>query len=125
MYGGILAKLVPRTVSDRPMVVSFCGSDLLGEHLSGYLRRIIASYGVWASWKAARDAKGIVVKSKSFLEALPSGIPRFREKIISNGIALERFKPINRDIWRKQLGWQLNCFHDLFPTTNEIGRAHV
>src|SRR5437870_7445189 len=63
MYGGIMADQVTRTVRDRPTVVTFHGSDLLGEHLSGTLRKLIASYGVWASWKSARRACGIVVVS--------------------------------------------------------------
>src|SRR5687768_15560758 len=35
MYGGILAEEVTRVFENRPTVVSFCGSDLLGERLSG------------------------------------------------------------------------------------------
>ena len=31
MYGGVLAERVTRVVKDKPTVVSFCGSDLLGE----------------------------------------------------------------------------------------------
>src|SRR5947209_5005179 len=40
MYGGVMADRVTRGVSDRPVVVSFCGSDLLGELLSGLFRRL-------------------------------------------------------------------------------------
>src|SRR5438132_11606244 len=46
MYGGVMADLVTRAVKDRPMVVSFCGDDLLGELLSGAFRRIISKYGI-------------------------------------------------------------------------------
>src|SRR5687767_3403214 len=38
MYGGALAERVTSIVEDRPSVVSLCGSDLLGEYLSGALR---------------------------------------------------------------------------------------
>src|SRR5437899_1736771 len=74
MYGGIMAEQVTRTVRDRPTVVTFHGSDLLGEHLSGTLRKLIASYGVWASWKSARRACGIVVVSNVLQGALPKDI---------------------------------------------------
>src|SRR3982751_3484880 len=35
MYGGLMAEVVTRLTRGRPVVVSFCGSDLLGETLSG------------------------------------------------------------------------------------------
>src|SRR5260221_3540340 len=35
MYGGVMADQVTREVVDQPTVVTFHGSDLLGEHLSG------------------------------------------------------------------------------------------
>jgi hypothetical protein len=34
MYGGVMAGQVTKTVNDKPTVVTFHGSDLLGEHLS-------------------------------------------------------------------------------------------
>src|ERR671919_2846601 len=64
MYGGVMADAITRAVNDRPIVISFCGSDLLGELLSGIFRKLIARYGVIASYRAARRACGIVVKSK-------------------------------------------------------------
>src|SRR2546423_1581852 len=64
MYGGVMADQVTQAVYNRPTVVTFHGSDLLGEHLSGPIRKLLASYGVWASWRAARRANGIVVGSK-------------------------------------------------------------
>src|ERR1051326_2185798 len=39
MYGGVMADQVTKTVNDRPTVITFHGSDLLGEHLAGSLRR--------------------------------------------------------------------------------------
>ncbi len=117
MYGGVLAELVTRIVKDRPTMVSFCGSDLLGEYLSGSVRRICSEYGVLASHIAARRAVGIVVKSRNLEEALPASIDRFRVRIIPNGINLERFKPLNQVDCRNRLGWNQNKFHVLFPTT--------
>src|ERR687884_385904 len=36
MYGGVMADQVTSIVGHRPIVVTFHGSDLLGEHLSGF-----------------------------------------------------------------------------------------
>lgn len=116
MYGGVLAERVTRIVEDRPTVVSFCGSDLLGEYLSGLLRRISSEYGILASHIAAKRAVGIVVKSRNLEEALPATISRSKVRIIPNGIDLERFRPLDQMDCRNKLGWDLNRFHVLFPT---------
>ncbi|MDF0652592.1 MAG: glycosyltransferase [Nitrospira sp.] len=116
MYGGVLAERVTGIVKDRPTVVSFCGSDLLGEYLSGSLRRISSEYGILASHIAARRAVGIVVKSRNLEEALPSTVNRSKVRIIPNGIALERFRPLDQVDCRHRLGWDPDKFHVLFPT---------
>jgi teichuronic acid biosynthesis glycosyltransferase TuaC len=116
MYGGVLAERATRIVKDRPTVVSFCGSDLLGELLSGSMRRIISEYGILASHIAARRAVGIVVKSRNLEEALPTTVNRSKVRIIPNGIDLERFRPLNQVDCRNKLGWDSNKFHVLFPT---------
>jgi glycosyltransferase involved in cell wall biosynthesis len=111
-----MADGVTRAVADRPTIVSFCGSDLLGELLSGTLRKLIAGYGVMASHRAARRACGIVVKSKNLQDALPQDVDRSKVRIIPNGINLGRFRPLNRDECRQRLGWSGHRFHILFPT---------
>lgn len=115
MYGGVLAERVTRLVRDRPTVVSFCGSDLLGDRLSGALRGIIGQCGVVASYIAAKRAVGIIVKSRNLEEALPAAIDRSRVRIIPSGIDLERFRPIDQVDCRNELGWDSNKFHVLFP----------
>jgi glycosyltransferase involved in cell wall biosynthesis len=116
MYGGVMAGMVTRTVSDRPTIVTFHGSDLLGEHLSGRLRELIAGYGVWASRRAARRASGIVAVSRELRDALPAGVDKTKIRIIPCGIDLEQFKPLDQDTCRKRLDWRDDCFHVLFPT---------
>jgi glycosyltransferase involved in cell wall biosynthesis len=118
MYGGIMAGIITRTVNDRPTVVSFCGSDLLGEHLSGALRKLIAGYGVRTSRRAARRAWGIIVKSKNLRDALPDDVDQCKVRVIANGVDLERFKPLDRDVCRKRLSWCANRFHVLFPANS-------
>lgn len=116
MYGGIMAAQVTKAVHDKPTIVTFHGSDLLGEPLSGWLRKCIAGYGVWSSWKAARHAKGIVVVSEVLRNALPEDVDRSKVKIIPCGIDLERFKPLNQDVCRAQLGWDASHWHVLFSS---------
>jgi glycosyltransferase involved in cell wall biosynthesis len=117
MYGGVLSERVTRIVKDRPTVVSFCGSDLLGEYLSGSIRRISSEYGILASHIAARRAVGIVVKSRNLEEALPATVDRSKVRVIPNGIDLERFRPLDQVDCRNRLSWDPNKFHVLFPTT--------
>jgi len=118
MYGGIMADQVTRTVRDRPTVVTFHGSDLLGQCLSGRLRNLIANYGVRASWKAARRTHRIVAVSKILQDALPKDVNRSKVRIIPNGIDLERFKPLDRDECRNRLGWDRDTFHLLFASNS-------
>jgi glycosyltransferase involved in cell wall biosynthesis len=118
MYGGLLAERVTSIVEDRPSVVSLCGSDLLGEYLSGTLRTIMSECGVLASHIAARRAVGIVVKSRNLEEALPTTVDRSKVRIIPNGIDLERFRPLEQEDCRKKLGWNSNKFHVLFPANS-------
>ena len=118
MYGGILAEEVTRIVKNRPIVVSFCGSDLLGERLSGPLRGVLSQLGVFASHVAARRAVGVVVKSRNLEEALPSTVDRSKVRIIPNGIDLERFRPLNQIDCCNKLRWDPKKFHVLFTTSS-------
>jgi glycosyltransferase involved in cell wall biosynthesis len=116
MYGGVLAEQITRSVRDRPVVVSFCGSDLLGELLSGIVRKLISGLGVYASWRAAKRATGIVVKSKNLRAALPRGIDLSRVAVVPNGVDLKRFAPADQGECRRKLGWPDDVMHVLFPT---------
>jgi teichuronic acid biosynthesis glycosyltransferase TuaC len=120
MYGGVMAETVTRVIRDRPTIVSFCGDDLLGELLSGPMRKFIAGYGVLASYWAARRAAGIVVKSKNLENALPNWVPKSKVRIIPNGIDLERFKPLDRQDCNDRLGWNKRNFHVLISSAQPI-----
>jgi D-inositol-3-phosphate glycosyltransferase len=114
MYGGVIADEVTRNVGDRPTIVSFCGSDLLGENLSGAFRRLISGYGVMASRRSAKQASGIVVKSNNLRDALPCDVDLSKVRVIPNGIDLQLFKPLDRNACRTRLGWRRDCFHVVF-----------
>ncbi|MEZ4895210.1 MAG: glycosyltransferase [Saprospiraceae bacterium] len=118
LYGGVMASIVTRTVLDRPTVVSFCGSDVLGELLSGPIRKVISYVGTMASCDAAKRANGVVVKSLNLQNALPRSVLRSKIRIIPNGVDLNRFQPLDQEQCRKQLGWDNERLHVLFPANN-------
>jgi teichuronic acid biosynthesis glycosyltransferase TuaC len=131
MYGGVMAAQVTRCVQDRPTVVSFCGSDLLGENASGAFRKVASRIGVVASIHAARRASGVIVKAKNLLSFLPEEV-KAKTRVIPNGVDLKRFTPLDRDICRRDLGWSSERFHVLFPANvgdpvkrPELARAAV
>src|SRR6185503_18788950 len=70
MYGGVMADQILRRHHLRPMVVTFRGSDLLGENLSGWTRKIISRYGIYCSRRAAEGADGVIVVARHLVRAL-------------------------------------------------------
>jgi teichuronic acid biosynthesis glycosyltransferase TuaC len=118
MYGGIMAYQVTKTVTRIPQIVTFHGSDLLGERLSGNVRRMISALGVRASWAAARRATGVVTVSEALKNALPGDVSRRKIHVIPCGIDIELFKPSDREECRMKLGWRPGVFHILFPANS-------
>jgi len=118
MYGGIMADRIARWNSGCPTIITFHGSDLLGENLSGIWRRWVSRYGVRCSWRAAHAAQGIVVVSERLRHALPSGLDAAKVRVIPCGIDLERFKPLDPSACRRQLGWSKNSFNVLFASNS-------
>ena len=114
MYGGVMADVVTRAVEVPPVLVSFCGSDILGGGARTALARVATAYGVRASRRAARRADGIVVKSRALLAALPDGVAAERVWVVPNGVDLDLFRPLDRAECRAQLGWDLHPEQVLF-----------
>ena len=115
MYGGVMAERALRHPWNRPAVVTFHGSDLLGARLSGWRRRAIAHVGVLASRRAARRADAVVAVSRVVRQALPADIPSHKVHVIPCGIDMERFVPLDREECQRALGWRGDAFHVLFP----------
>jgi teichuronic acid biosynthesis glycosyltransferase TuaC len=124
MYGGVMADRITREVNNVPKVVTFHGSDLLGENLSGILRKFISHYGIFCSRRAAKRADGVVVVSRKLKEYLPSGLDGQKIRVIPCGIDLQRFQTLDKHDCQRQLDWEKRTFHVLFPShrTNSVKR---
>jgi glycosyltransferase involved in cell wall biosynthesis len=118
MYGGVMADQVTRGHHVRPIVVTFHGSDLLGENLSGWTRKIISRYGVYCSRRAARAAEGVIVVARHLMGALNGASSPDKIRVIPCGIDLERFQPLDSLGCKHQLGWRTDAFHVLFTSSN-------
>jgi glycosyltransferase involved in cell wall biosynthesis len=118
MYGGVMADRIIRRSWPVPTAVTFHGSDILGENLSGPWRKLVSRYGVWCSYRAARRASGIVVVARHLERALPREVERSKVRVIPCGIDMARFKPMDHEACRQKVGWAAGTFHVLFPANN-------
>lgn len=118
MYGGVMAEQVMRHRSVCPVVVTFRGSDLLGENLSGWTRRIISHYGVLCSRRAARRADGVVVVARHLIGPLNGAVAAEKVRVIPSGIDLSRFEPMDSLACKEKLGWGKQSFNVLFASNN-------
>jgi teichuronic acid biosynthesis glycosyltransferase TuaC len=114
-YGGVMADVVTRAIRDRPVLVTFHGTDLLAGRASGALAALALRVGVRASRRAAGRAAGIIVVSPKLDAALPGRIDRSRVWIVPNGVDLERFRPLDKAECQRKLEWNPARRHVLFP----------
>lgn len=90
---------------DAPLVVSFCGDDLLGRpDPRGRITPRSAVLARLSRWAAVR-ADGVIVKSEQMRHLLPSGVD---VEVIPNGVDLSRFTPVPTREAREHLGWPLD-----------------
>jgi len=114
MYGGLLAYMATSAAVTVPFVVSFCGSDLLGDAPGGVKRRLAGALGIVCSHRAARRASAVIVKSESLKKAVTRSVNPDKVHLLPNGIDMERFKPLNRAACRASLGWRDDRFYVVF-----------
>jgi teichuronic acid biosynthesis glycosyltransferase TuaC len=116
-YGGVMADLATRAVRDRPVIVHYRGSDLLGSQTEALLRRLTIQLGVVASRRAAVRAAGVIVVSENLRAALPTRVANAEVWVVPSGIDLNRFAPLDQDQSRTLLGWPSGRKHILFPAS--------
>lgn len=108
-------------VRDVPVVVSFCGDDLLGRpdgegRLSLKSRALIP-----LSVMAARRADAVIVKSEEMRRVIAE-VPGV--EVIPNGVDLSRFEPRAQSEARAALGWPAGPRILLFPANPEEPRKN-
>ncbi len=86
-----------------PLVVSFCGDDLLGRPSAGGRLTLKSRALIPVSRLAARRADGVIVKTDEMRRVLVA-VPDVH--VIPNGVDLARFVPEPRDAARAALGWR-------------------
>ncbi len=89
-----------------PVVISFCGSDLMGNVSSNGKYSISGKISTLLSQLSAIGAIKIITKSEQMRSVLWS-ISRHKTVVIPNGLDLTLFKPQKRDEARKIIGWAL------------------
>ena len=103
-YGSMTAALAAFVAGSLPLVVSFCGDDLLGTPIPTVKWRVRAGAARRLGLLAAARAAAIVVKSRNLFEALPGRLRR-RAVILPNGVDTEWFRPLDHRACRLTLGW--------------------
>ena len=98
-----------------PLVVSFCGDDLLGASNGRGGATITSLPMVWMSRFAAHRANAIICKSDALVRALPATVDRSLVTVIGNGVDTEVFCPGDKAAARRELGMDQNERLILFP----------
>ncbi len=107
-----------------PLVISYCGDDLLGTPDAAG-RRMTRHSTVLARAFAqlSRLSAATITKSEEMERRLPRGA-RARNHVIPNGVDLDAFAPVPRDRARAQLGWAPDEPVVLFVGNPEIPRKN-
>ncbi|GJL59416.1 MAG: hypothetical protein NPIRA03_22730 [Nitrospirales bacterium] len=104
LYGSMTALVSYLGKRKLPLVLSFCGSDLLGVPAPSFAWRVREWVGRFIGlWVAGRSA-AIIVKSNNLLQSLPKNL-REKAAIIPNGVDVNFFRPIEKKEARAKLGW--------------------
>lgn len=109
----------------RPLVVSFCGDDLLGTPGATGRPTAKSRLGMLLSQYAAGRADAIICKSENLRESLPMPKDRARAAVIPNGVDTGRFNPGGRLEARHRLGLDPDERVILFPAAPTVRRKRV
>src|SRR5580700_10420661 len=116
-YVGIVA----RTQWKVPVVVSYCGDDLLGTMNTRGRQTLFGRLAVFGGHLLSNQADGVIVKSRG----MASKLRRKKDVyIIPHEIDLELFQPTDREQARKLLGLDLRKKYLLFAANPDIPVKH-
>jgi teichuronic acid biosynthesis glycosyltransferase TuaC len=111
-YAGIVAC----TQKSVPVVISYCGDDLLGTVNSRGQQTWFGKLAVLAGRVLSGHVDGVIVKSRE----MASKLKRKDVHVIPNEVDLELFQPRNREQARRILGLDLRKRYLLFAANPEI-----
>lgn len=103
-YGSVTAALAYCVKGSVPLVISFCGDDLLGTPTPGFQSRIREKCARAIGLLAGYGATSIIVKSTNLLDALPIRLRR-KATVLPNGVDVAWFRPMDKLQARAKLGW--------------------
>ena len=117
--------VVGRMQTTVPVIISYCGDDLLGTPPRSGSRRYSRSSLMLASAfaKLAYVADATITKSETMAAKLPRS-RRTRNHIIPNGVDLQTFKHGDKNQAREKLGWSSERPNVLFVGDPEIPRKN-
>lgn len=104
---GATSSLMVVLFSPVPVIVSFCGSDLYGVVGVGGKRTLSGRISRFLSQVSALGAQKVIVKSSQMKAALWA-MSRDKTFVIPNGVDLEVFCPMEQNVARERLGWNLD-----------------
>ena len=103
-YGSVVGLVASRIAAKTPLVVSFCGDDLLGTPNPGLQWRVREKLARQLSLRAASKARWIIIKSQNLKMALPKRL-RKKASVVPNGVNSEFFAPMSKRDCRKAMEW--------------------
>lgn len=120
-HSAVVARLDIR----RPLVISYCGDDLLGTPRAGQPSRMTRQSRILAVAFAQLGsvASATITKSAQMALELPESV-RAHNHVIPNGVDLEMFKRIDQAAARQQLGWDPGEKAALFVGNPSIERKN-
>ena len=110
---GSTTGLLTTFFSKKPVVISFCGSDLLGNKNERGRLTAFGRINRFLSRWASRRARYCITKSEQMRRMLPPSV-RQRTTAIPNGVNLKGFFPMEKEKARQHLGWDQDKSYVLY-----------
>lgn len=112
LWGNILA-LNTLFFSSKPVIISFCGSDLLGSYDSNLNKTRNGKFSTILSRRAASMSAWNITKSEGMKKFLPVKAQK-KTSVLPNGVNLSKFYIIDKTEARKKLDWSPEKKYILF-----------
>lgn len=108
--------LVARFHLGSPVLISYCGDDLLGDPAEGGGLTLQSRARAFVIRHHSRLMSATITKSAEMHRALPSSV-RERNVVLPNGVDRSKFRPTSPTKARRELGWGPEEFVALFAAT--------